>query len=583
MLGTLETRDEAEWTRYMMRLGDAMKIFDAALNGYFVLLVLLFLTGGYVPSGVLRHDRFTRELSEMDHWVAGFLLLLLARRLLYRRVPLGEIGFARFLRHLGARLASSPSCIYAITAIWGILLAAVAIRRHLAFAGGPDIDIFDQALWNTTQGRFYRSSIVGGVNLLSEHFDPLQLVLVPFYLVHPSPVIVLITQAFMLVLGAIPVYWLARDRFPGQVLAPLFPILYLLYLPLREANRNDYHPGALVPPLFLFALYFMEKARWGPMVLMLVLAGLLKEQMAMAGVTIGIYLFVARRQRGLGAGLAVLFGLWFYANFTWIIPAFNPAGGGYKYFSLYSTLGGTQAGTFFAPVLDPGGLLRSFTMLLERKLIYMLHAFGPLAFLSFLSPSRLFLGLPFLAEHLFTDAPLMTTIWTHHTADLLPFIFFSALAGASHLLRWLPAWEIRGRAWSADSLPRCVAALLLATSFLFHSWSEIFHLRSYSITPHHERLYAALATIPPDASVSAQTPIAPHLSYRKALYHFPDLGPSGGEAAELVILDRELITRNTFRKAFPGHVAALGPRGYEKVLEEDGILIFKKRQELATR
>jgi uncharacterized membrane protein len=560
-----------------------MRIFDAILNGYFVFLVLLFLTGGYVPSGIPREDSFTLELSEMDNWVAGFLLLLLARRLLYRRGPLGKIAFVRFLRHLGDRLTSSPSCIYAITAIWGILLAAVAIRRHLAFAGGPDIDIFDQALWNTTQGRFYRSSIVGGVRLLSEHFDPLQLVLVPFYLVYPSPVILLTTQALMLALGAIPLYWLARDRFPGQLLAPLFPILYLLYQPLRAANRNDYHPGALVPPLFLFALYFMEKARWRPMVLMLVLAGLLKEQMAMAGVTIGIYLFFARRQRRLGAGLAVLFGLWFYANFAWIIPAFKPAGGGYKYFSLYSTLGGTQAGTFFAHLLDPGGLLRSLTMLLDRKLMYVFQAFGQLAFLSFLSPSRLFLGLPFLAEHLLTDAPLMTTIWTHHTADLLPFIFFSALAGVSRLLRWLPAWEIRGRAWSADSLPRRVAALLLATTFLFHGWSEIFHLRLHSITPHHEHLYAVLASIPPDASVSAQTPIAPHLSYRKALYHFPDLGPNGGEAAEFVILDRALITRNTFRKAFPGHVAALGPRGYETVFDEDGILIFRRAIALSPR
>jgi len=553
-----------------------MRLFDAVLNGYFLFLVGLFVTGGYVPSGILRGDRFTLELSKMDHWVAGFLLLLLVRRLLYRRGPVGETAFARVLRSLGARLASSPSCIYPITAIWAILLAAVAIRRHLAFAGGPDIDIFDQALWNTTHGRFYRSSVVGDVILLSEHFDPLQLALVPFYLVYPSPAILLITQALMLALGAIPLYWLARERFPGHLLAPLFPVLYLLYLPLREANRNDYHPGALVPPLFLFALYFMEKARWGPMILMLVLAGLLKEQMAMAGVTIGIYLFFARRKRRLGAGLTVLFGLWFYANFAWIIPAFNPAGGGYKYFWLYNTLGGTPAGTLFAPVLDPGGLFRGLTMRLGRKLIYVLQVFGPLAFLSVLSPSRFLLGLPFLAEHLLSDAPLMTTIRTHHTADLFPFVFFSALSGVSRLLRWFPTRGVRGRTWSPDTPPRAVAALLLATSFFFHSWSEIFHLRLHSITPHHERLHAVLETIPPDASVSAQTAIAPHLSYRRTLYHFPDVGSSGGDVAEFVILDRVLITRDTFRNALPGHVAALASKGYEPVLDEDGILIFRR-------
>jgi len=28
--------------------------------------------------------------------------------------------------------------VYLITAVWAILLAAVAIRRHLAFGGGPE-------------------------------------------------------------------------------------------------------------------------------------------------------------------------------------------------------------------------------------------------------------------------------------------------------------------------------------------------------------------------------------------------------------------------------------------------------------
>ncbi len=549
-----------------------MKIFDAFLNGYFVFLALLFVTGGYIPPGKLLEERVIFELSKLDHWVAGFVLLLLVRWLLSRGGRAGELAFVRFLRTLGARLVSAPASVYLITAGWAILLAAVAIRRHLTFGGGPDIDIFDQALWNTAHGRFYRSSIVGDVILLSEHFDPLQLVLVPFYLVYPSPAIVLITQAFVLALGAVPLYWMARERFPGHLLAPLFPLLYLLYRPLREANRNDYHPGALVPPFFLFALYFMEKARWGPMILFLVLAGLLKEQMPIAGATIGIYLFFAKRKRLLGTALVIAFGLWFYANFAWIIPAFHPTGGSYKYFGLYGTLGSTPAGTFFAPLLNPGALLASLAIHGGRKLRYLVEVFGPLAFLSFLAPFRLCLGLPFLAEHLFTDMRLMTTIRTHHTADLLPFVFFSAVWGLSHLLRWLPS----GKTWTTDKVPHAVAALLLAACFLFHGWSEAFHLRYHTISPHHARLHALLAAIPPEASVSAQTPISPHLSYRKALYHFPDLGPAEHQA-QLVILDTALIERDTVRKGIAEAVAALPAKGYGKVLDEDGILVFEKQ------
>ena len=54
-----------------------MRILDAFLNGYFVFLVLLFVTGGYIPPGKLLEERVTFELSKMDHWVAGFVLLLI--------------------------------------------------------------------------------------------------------------------------------------------------------------------------------------------------------------------------------------------------------------------------------------------------------------------------------------------------------------------------------------------------------------------------------------------------------------------------------------------------------------------------
>jgi len=81
----------------------------------------------------------------------------------------------------------------------------------------------------------------------------------------------------------------------------VFPLAYLCYQPLREPSRYDYHAAVLVPPLFLFALYFMEKARWGWMILFLVLAGLVKENLPIAGVTIGLYVFFARRQRRYGA------------------------------------------------------------------------------------------------------------------------------------------------------------------------------------------------------------------------------------------------------------------------------------------
>jgi len=313
-----------------------MRLFDAILNGYFVSLCCLFITGGFVPPARASHERLLTEVNQLGPWVAGFVVLVAWRHFRDREGTFGGIRFARLLGTLADRVPTTSGPLYLLTAIWAVLLVTVSIRRHLAFAGSGDLAIFDQAFWNTIHGAFLRSSLIPGVsgeaNIFSDHFDPLQLLLVPLYLVFPSPLLLVTAQGIMLALGALPLYWLARERFPGHaVLYTIFPVLYLLYLPLRGANRYDYHPSALVPPLFLLALYFMEKARWAPMILFLVMAGLLKENMPVAGVTIGLYLSLVKRRRRLGLLLVALFGLWFYAGFAWMIPAFNP-GGGYPHF-----------------------------------------------------------------------------------------------------------------------------------------------------------------------------------------------------------------------------------------------------------
>src|SRR5262249_53560222 len=157
---------------------------------------------------------------------------------------------------------------------------------------------------------------------------------------------------------------------------------------------------------------------------------------------------------------------------------------------------------------------------------------------------------------------------------LLPFVFFSALWGTWRLLGWLST-KGTPRGWPPEKARNMVAGLLLLAFFLFHDWSEAFHLRYYSIGPHHRRLYAALETIPPDASVSAQAPIAPHLSYRQELYHFPNLGPAGNPA-RFVVVDTTLTNRQTALRNIAEGVGGLPAKGYVKVFDENGILLFER-------
>ncbi len=537
-----------------------------------------------MPAGDYHADRTLFELFQHGPWVLGFLVLLGLRR--RREGRLEDLACLRGLRALGDHLARRPWIVYAATAGWAVVLIAVALRRHLAFDTATDLALFEQAFWSTSRGDFLHSSIiaqtgssVGDRVLLADHLVFLHLLLTPFYLLMPSPIILIVAQAVMLALGAIPLYWLARDRFPGHVLAVVLPLAYLLYQPLRMPNRYDYHAAALVPPLFLFALYFMEKARWGRMTLFLVLAGLLKETLPAAGAMVGMYLFFARRRRVLGLTLACAFALWFYVGVAWIAPAFND--GGYRHLERYAAFGRTTLPeTLVGLVHNPSAILGGLSAFPFRKLNYLVDLLGPVAFLPVLAPARLLLGLPFLAQNLLADSWVQTSIYSHYSVELVAFVFFAAVSGATTLARWRSA---RADAGDTDRSYRWIAGALVATTFLFHGWSEMFYLRWYTPPPNHVALNAVLASVPPDAGVSTLTRLAPHLAHRKTLYIFPKIGEADAPVADLVVLDRHLVGgargygANRWEvQRFEPELAALPAKGYEKVLDRDGILVFRR-------
>jgi uncharacterized membrane protein len=509
-------------------------------------MALVLVTGG----AIYRSPSVTLDLARLDVLGIVFLLLLGLRRVVASGDTAGQPACLRLLRDLSEWLARTPRAIYPVIALGSGLLIAVAVRRHHAFQTAAfDLGIFDQALWNTAHGRLLFSSIKWDTTLLGDHFDPLQLVLVPFYWLAPSPLVPLVAQGLALGLGAVPLYWMARARFPGSVLAPLFPILYLLYLPLRAANRFDYHPTAFVPVLLFFALYYLEQARWTGMTACLVLAGLCKENMPAAGIGVGLYLALARRRRRLGLALCLGFALWLYAGPAWVIPAFNPEG--YAYFSRY------QAGEGALPLLH------------GRRLLYLGHLLAPLAFLPLLDPARLLPGLPFLAQNLLARAEAHVSLTFHYSAELVPSLFYATLGGTTVLAR---------RRWGADESGRhrVVAGLLLAAALIFHDRPEPFYLLRYRSTPHLDELRATLRALPSDAAVSAQNRIVPHLAHRTFVYVFPDLGPRGEVRADYVLLDRTL-DRWPIEERFDAEVAALAGKGYVKLLDRSGILLFQRQ------
>ena len=268
------------------------------------------------------------------------------------------------------------------------------------------------------------------------HVEPILLLLAPFYwLGLDGPRFLLTIQAFVFALGAWPLYLIARLRL-GDGVAWVISLAYLLYPALEAGVLFDFHALMLAPTFFLFALYFLEqtvvyqKPRWLGFSLFLILAVACKEDMGLTAAILGLYIFLAYRQKGVGL---LIFGLglgWTALCLFVIQPQFAVGGNIHsdRYTWFLSTL---IAPRTFVPIL-----LNHFQAV--DLPTYLLGILLPVAGLALLSPLILLPTLPTLAVNLLSNNPFNWRLEEfHYAAPLAPFVFVATVYSLEKIKRFI--------------------------------------------------------------------------------------------------------------------------------------------------
>jgi len=257
-----------------------------------------------------------------------------------------------------------PYVVAVLASTYFVLYSVLSVLRHVTYHSfGPDLGIFDQVFWNTTQGRFLEStmSLVQAQphSYLADHFSPVYLLLMPAYLLIPRPETLLVIQTLFLALGVWPVYLLARLKLEPGFQRLAWVLVYFLFLPVAFINLFDFHELALAVLPLGFAIYFLEKGRPGWFLVSLVSTFLIKEELPLVGVGFGVYILLAKRDWKLGLGVLAGSLAAFLAIVRVIIPAFG--GGSYEYFARrlnyrYAELGTTPQEIMTNAWTHPGRL-----------------------------------------------------------------------------------------------------------------------------------------------------------------------------------------------------------------------------------
>lgn len=437
--------------------------------------------------------------------------------------------------------------VYILFLILGSVWTASSWIRHFAFQSSFDMAIFAQAFWNTLHGRFFYSSIKGGICLLGDHFSPLMILLLPPYAIWPVPEMLLLMQALGAASCVLPIYYIASGTSNDWKRGILFSFLFALYLPSANAVRFDFHPEILAMPFFLWGLHFLNQNNFRRASLFVLLGLLSKENAALSVFAIGLYA-VTQNKKNWGLSWMIFSTVYFFVVIHMIIPAISKS----PYFYL--------SGNFLAwKESGMGGLIQQ--VISTATASYLIKIFASTGFLSFLNPLSLMLCVPAILQNITARNEAVRSIFFQYTAFLTPFVFYSAMRGSARIHSF-----------------RKLAVLTLVPGLLFSGVSELYVIRRAlrETKKSFSAMRAAFKRIPAQRSVRTHEFFAPHVADRIHLYIYENHNPKEGASPEALAADFVAIDRMYLGDRFEEACAGLLKQGYKQAVSMEGFRIFKK-------
>ncbi|MBI4142777.1 DUF2079 domain-containing protein [Candidatus Uhrbacteria bacterium] len=451
-----------------------------------------------------------------------------------------------------SRLTHRPRLVLTCAiAVFIIAVSAVGFWKYAHYRyQGLDLTIYTNVLWNLSHGNGWYSSIQAN-SYLGDHVEPFLLLIAPFFRLWSDPRSLLILQAFVLGLTAIPEYLLLRRLVIGHwsLVIASFSLLNPL---LWNAALFEFHALAFAPLFLLSAAVAYVRRRFWWFLLFLLLSLMVREDVALIVTMFGAIAAVdwwrcrngiaeragdaergppdraqadraragvvrgrTRERQWWWALAPVVFGAAWFLMATRIAAAHNLAGQ-YKFLIYYGWL----RDAFTDPVLL---LSHLFTF---GNLDMILGLTMPFFFLPFLHRSKwILLAIPPLLQTLLSAPGGSNLVVEMHYALL--FVPALALTTVDAIVAWragaMPWWR-RLLTARLPGFPKPAAAVLAGVWIFGVAWAigpfpGIARILVSGASPEDRARRAAydtiLARVPPNSAVAASYAALPHVAARR--------------------------------------------------------------------
>jgi uncharacterized membrane protein len=440
-----------------------------------------------------------------------------------------------------------------VVAFFAAAYAAYGLFRHWNFGSSAfDLGIFDQVVWHLSRFEPPGSSIRGFSNFLGDHFFPVIVVFAPLYWIRPGAETLIVAQAVLFAASIVPVFLFMRRRLSrGPALC--MAIGYACFWGIQRAMAFDVHETAFAPVAIASVILAMDQRRWGLFWIAVAAMLMIKEDHIPLLAAVGVCLVLqGERRRGAlaigvsAAAFAVVVGV--------VVPAMSDTGT-YVYTSAYAHV---VARPWIAPLLlvSPG-------VKVETALLW----FAPFLFLSLASPLAI-LVLPFALTRFLSDSPTHWGTVFHYSAPLAPILAMSAADGLARIARHFSETASRRLIVGAGAAILVLSAFLPGRQPLWRVWVPAHYTATDSVRLGRN----ILTTIPPEASVVAQSAIVPHLSLRNRIHVLDDAAPD----ADFVIASESLNPWPATNFAeLRNLIEERKARGYSVAIEQGGWTVLR--------
>jgi uncharacterized membrane protein len=435
---------------------------------------------------------------------------------------LAAVALRSLLRPYALPAPSSGRAVAIGVVSYAAVFSFVTVTRHWALrTHALDLGYYVQLLWSLGRGLGARVSLPE-MHAWGDHFSPTLYLLLPLATAFPGALFLLVAQSVAFALGALPLFAVARRRLGSEGPAAAFALLYLLSPTLHGINLRDFHAAALAIPLLLTAVYCVEAGRMGWFLVALALTLGCREDAALAGIGLGLWIALSRRRWLWGLGVAAGSLAFLLLATGVLMPHFR--GAPYPHLGRYAHLGGSLGEIVLTMLLRPGEVLG--LMASAEKLRYLLALLAPLGGLPLLRPLELLPAVPTLVHNLVSQDPVLFSFRSQYNAFVLPFLLVGAVSGYARLSSRL---EVGGRRLRSVALG---LAFLLSLALTSRTLNDL-AVNRWWLGERQRAAHALLARVPPEPPVSTQERLVPHLATRPKVFVFP----VGLEQSEYVLLD----------------------------------------------